>query len=167
VGAAATLPGRVGSTAARIAAHVTPALLRRLLQAALGVSMFSGPLAGPALAAPVAAPAAAPAPWGHLPELDRPAAGEAPWRPASDPSGSAARDVTGARAGSTAATERVVVQRGDTLWAIAARALGAGVAEAEIARAWPRWYAANRSVVGADPDLIQPGQVLRPPARPG
>jgi nucleoid-associated protein YgaU len=37
-----------------------------------------------------------------------------------------------------------------------------------VAASWPRWYAANRRVIGADPDLILPGQILRPPAdRPG
>ena len=41
----------------------------------------------------------------------------------------------------------VVVRRGDTLW---------GFAGPE----WPRWYAANRAVIGDDPDLILPGQRL-------
>ena len=57
----------------------------------------------------------------------------------------------------------VVVRRGDTLWSIAARQLGADASEAEVAAAWPRWFAANRAVVGADPDLLLPGQVLRAP----
>ncbi|WP_377643852.1 LysM peptidoglycan-binding domain-containing protein [Oryzobacter terrae] len=57
----------------------------------------------------------------------------------------------------------VVVRRGDTLWSIAARRLGADASEAEVAAAWPRWFAANRDVVGADPDLLLPGQVLRAP----
>ncbi len=60
----------------------------------------------------------------------------------------------------------VVVQRGDTLWDIAARHLGAGASPASIAEHWPRWWAANAEVIGADPDLILPGQVLRPPALP-
>jgi hypothetical protein len=58
----------------------------------------------------------------------------------------------------------VVVQRGDCLWDIAARALGDGASDADVAAAWPRWYAANRDVVGPDPDLLHPGAVLRPPA---
>ena len=33
-------------------------------------------------------------------------------------------------------------------------------------REWPRWYAANREVVGADPDLLVPGQQLAPPGGP-
>ena len=56
----------------------------------------------------------------------------------------------------------MVVRRGDTLWSIAARQLGADASEAEVAAAWPL-FAANRAVVGADPDLLLPGQVLRAP----
>ncbi len=57
----------------------------------------------------------------------------------------------------------VVVRRGDTLWGLVHRHLGAGATEAEVAAVWPRWYAANRAVIGADPDLLLPGQVLRVP----
>ncbi len=64
------------------------------------------------------------------------------------------------------ADERVLVtvRRGDTLWDLAARGLGSTASDAEIAAEWPRWYAANRDVVGADPDLLVPGQQLVPPA---
>ena len=57
----------------------------------------------------------------------------------------------------------VVVHRGDTLWSIAARHLGPNASDAEIAQAWPAWFDANRAVIGEDPDLILPGQVLRAP----
>ncbi|HET7400003.1 MAG TPA: LysM peptidoglycan-binding domain-containing protein [Intrasporangium sp.] len=68
----------------------------------------------------------------------------------------------------TAATaELVTVRRGDTLWSIAARHLGPHASDAEVARAWPQWYAANRGVVGLDPDLLLPGQQLRPPGHGG
>lgn len=59
--------------------------------------------------------------------------------------------------------DEVVVQRGDTLWAIAAGHLGPDATAAEIATEWPRWYAANRTAIGDDPDLILPGTILRPP----
>ncbi len=59
--------------------------------------------------------------------------------------------------------DRVVVRRGDTLWAIAGRHLGPGASPAQIAREWPRWYAANRTLIGPDPDRIEPGQRLQPP----
>ena len=61
--------------------------------------------------------------------------------------------------------QTVVVAPGDTLWAIAARALGPNASTTAIAKAWPAWYAANRSAIGPDPDLILPGTVLRPPAQ--
>ncbi|SDP25347.1 hypothetical protein SAMN04489867_1867 [Pedococcus dokdonensis] len=57
----------------------------------------------------------------------------------------------------------VVVHRGDSLWSIVRRTLGPGASDAEVAAVWPRWHAANRDVVGPDPDRLLPGQVLRPP----
>lgn len=68
---------------------------------------------------------------------------------------------------STAATmpaDGVTVQRGDTLWAIAADRLGPRASNARIATATRAWHEANTEVVGPDPDLIVPGQRLRPPA---
>ena len=59
---------------------------------------------------------------------------------------------------------RVVVRAGDSLWSIAARELGPNASAEAIAARWPEWYAANRQVIGSDPDLILPGQVLRIPA---
>ena len=59
--------------------------------------------------------------------------------------------------------EEVVVRRGDSLWSIAARHLGGDATDAEVARAWPAWFEANRDVIGEDPDLLRPGQLLRPP----
>jgi hypothetical protein len=58
-----------------------------------------------------------------------------------------------------------VVRRGDTLWDIARRHLPAAAGPARIARAWPRWYAANRGVIGPDPSVILPGQRLLVPGR--
>ena len=46
----------------------------------------------------------------------------------------------------------------------AERHLGGDAPDAEVAKAWPRWYAANRAVIGSDPDVLRPGQVLRIPA---
>lgn len=58
----------------------------------------------------------------------------------------------------------MTVHTGDSLWLIAARRLGASATDPEIALYWPRLYAANRDVVGGDPGLITPGQVLETPA---
>lgn len=90
-----------------------------------------------------------------------PAPGWTPSRPAqrSQPH---SRLVTGGGASHRAAD--VVVHRGDTLWDLARRHLGPDATDAEVATAWPAWYDANRDVIGEDPDLILPGQVLRPPS---
>lgn len=50
----------------------------------------------------------------------------------------------------------VRVRPGDSLWAIAETRLGAG-------KHWRRIYARNIEVVGPDPDLILPGQLLELP----
>ncbi len=52
--------------------------------------------------------------------------------------------------------ERVTVQRGDTLWSLAARYLGD-------ASRWREIHDRNREVIGDDPDLILPGTVLELP----
>lgn len=77
-------------------------------------------------------------------------------RPQADPA------LLGARGGPLTDPE-VVVHRGDSLWSLAARHLGPDAGDAEIAHAWPQWYAANRDRIGDDPDLLLPGQVLRVP----
>ncbi|MDP8958787.1 MAG: LysM peptidoglycan-binding domain-containing protein [Actinomycetota bacterium] len=58
------------------------------------------------------------------------------------------------------------VRPGDSLWAIACRALrasGSDPTDADVDRYWRVVYSANRSVVGDDPDLIFPGQMLTLP----
>ncbi|WP_418276229.1 hypothetical protein ACNHYB_15355 [Isoptericola jiangsuensis] len=57
----------------------------------------------------------------------------------------------------------VVVVRGDTLWDIAARTLPGDATDAQILRETVRWHEANRDVVGDDPDVVLPGQILRGP----
>ena len=97
------------------------------------------------------------------------AAPDAAWTP-SPPDRTPAPDpealdlLSRAPAAGTLVDEGVVVRRGDTLWSIAARYLGPAATADEIAREWPRWHEANRHAIGDDPDLIQPGQVLHPPA---
>jgi len=62
-----------------------------------------------------------------------------------------------------AAASGAWVQPGDSLWSIAAAHLPAGAAPSAVARAWPRWWAANRDVVGPDPGLLRPGVWLVAP----
>ena len=156
------------SPLARWAQVLTPSALHRLAAALLGLGLVAGPMvtALPAQALTVSAAAQPGSP--SAPDTaavlnhwtpDRPAAPSRvhprrePTRPllVSDPHPE------------RAVTDDVVVRRGDTLWDIAARALGPGASAADIATSWPRWYVANRSTIGPDPDLIRPGQLLRPP----
>lgn len=64
--------------------------------------------------------------------------------------------------------EPVRVEAGDSLWSLSAAHLADGTRppdDAAVAAYWPRVHAANHDVVGPDPDLLLPGQVLRlPPA---
>jgi nucleoid-associated protein YgaU len=62
------------------------------------------------------------------------------------------------------ATAEVVVAPGDSLWSIAARRLGPLATAADIAEAWPAWFDANRPIIGDDPSLLLPGQVLQAPS---
>ncbi|WP_145807591.1 LysM peptidoglycan-binding domain-containing protein [Kribbella amoyensis] len=57
-----------------------------------------------------------------------------------------------------------VVATGESLWSIAAGELGPQATNSQIDARWRQWYAANRAVIGSDPDLIRSGQVLRTPA---
>lgn len=184
----ARLPGATGRAADRWRTAVTPALLRRGAALVVGLSVpvagASSAMAAPAPAAAVAAPAAQglgdtapPADDEHplgFPVTD-PAPGStteegaAPPGPGWVPDRPAPRSradvglVTGAERFAGEETGEVVVRSGDTLWAIAARALGPDASELEISRAWPAWYEANREAVGDDPDLLRPGTRLAIP----
>ncbi|WP_413450975.1 LysM peptidoglycan-binding domain-containing protein [Georgenia phoenicis] len=69
----------------------------------------------------------------------------------------------GAPAAPTPSRAAHVVRPGDSLWSIARARLGPEVTDAQVAAEWPRWYATNRAVIGADPHLIHPGQTLQAP----
>jgi nucleoid-associated protein YgaU len=55
----------------------------------------------------------------------------------------------------------VVVRPGDTLWALAEHDLPASATDPQVSSRWHAVYLRNRGVIGPDPDLIQPGQVLK------
>jgi hypothetical protein len=136
------------------AGHRVPGSARRLAERLLGVALVTA-----AAGVLAVAPAAADPGGGHGGggPFDRPAVTLV--TPLVRPAVAAPRAVPD-RAMPDGA---VVVRRGDTLWDIAARHLGPGATPAAIAREWPRWYAANRAVVGPDPGRILPGQRLVPP----
>ena len=121
-----------------------PAGVRRVVLAACGVALVGG-LAPPSYAAGPEAHHAASyrhrSPLAGLPLPDRAVAG-----PAAD-------------------EQTVVVRPGDTLWSLAARGLPAGSPDALVAARWRAIYAANRSLIGPDPDVIAPGQRLRLPGK--
>jgi DNA-binding CsgD family transcriptional regulator len=59
--------------------------------------------------------------------------------------------------------ERIVVSPGDSLWSISEERLGPNATPQQIANAVERIYALNRNQIGADPNLIFPGQKLLAP----
>ena len=66
----------------------------------------------------------------------------------------------GAAAGPPPSGCNAVVVPGDTLWDLALVRLPSGATLSQVAAATGALYAANAAVVGPDPDLILPGQVL-------
>lgn len=74
------------------------------------------------------------------------------------------RTIDGPRRQPTGPTPAVVIVRpGDSLWLIARRLLPGHAANADVAGVVARLHARNRTVIGADPDLIRPGQRLEVP----
>jgi hypothetical protein len=180
----ATLPGAAGRLASAVADRVTPPLVRRAAAVLLGttiaatgtplahaaetaprpatskatVSVSVAPAPDPGFAVTARIPVAAPAVQRDLPRAPTPPPAPDPaFRPRGlGPLGPAPR--------STSVPQRTVtVTSGDSLWAIAARHLGPRATAQQIAREWPRWYAANRDVIGGNPDVIHVGQVLTVP----
>jgi hypothetical protein len=133
-----------------------PRGLRRLVLSACGVGLVGG------LVAPAYAAAPTP-PLEGLPLPDRATSGSV-----ADHHGSASpAPVAGARPDDERSAGSVRVVRGDTLWALAAAGLPGDAPLAVVDERWRAIHAANRDVIGADPDLILPGQQLRlPPAPP-
>jgi LysM domain len=160
---AAMLPGLAGRWAIECSRRLVPATLHRVLAGALGLGVLVAPVAAGAATTGIAVtsagrPAAAsvnslPAPvWPTDPTPAQPPAHDQP------PTHSAIRPVSS----TGSAADRYTVRSGDSLWLIAARRIPHATA-AQIASAWPQWYATNRAVIGADPNQLLPGQVLRTP----
>ncbi|NEK85352.1 LysM peptidoglycan-binding domain-containing protein [Blastococcus saxobsidens] len=170
--AASALPGLAGDLAAGTVRRVLPAGARRAAAIALGIGLGIAPpalgvaagavdgttttqeLARPTVRSAVPDWAASTVPERqptHVPDWAAPAPAGVPDWP------------------QVAAGEHVVV-RGDCLWSIAERRLAAGTGSeptsAEVAVAVRAWWQANADVIGPDPDLLLPGQVLRPPVLP-
>jgi nucleoid-associated protein YgaU len=151
--AASALPGLLGAAARLALGVVLPAGARRSAAILLGLGLgVAGPLAVAALPSGPSASAAVLASPGPVPD----------W-PAQE-----ARSTDAVPDWPPAATGEVhVVVRGDCLWSIAESRLlhrhGRAPTVAEVAAEVRAWWTTNEAVIGADPDLILPGQVLRPP----
>lgn len=157
--AASALPGLGGVVARGLLGVVLPAGARRSAALVLGLGLG---VAGPALGTTsvlLAAPASAAVPVpsvGDVPDWPAPAAfpsaGVPDWPTDERPAGAH------------------VVVRGNCLWHIAAARLterqASPPSDAQVAAEAHAWWTANTDVIGPDPDLLLPGQVLRPPAAP-
>jgi hypothetical protein len=147
--AAGTLPGLAGALGRALTRRLLPRGAQRAAALALGVGLNATLMTGTALAGP-APPAPVP---------DWPAASTSAPAPPPVPDWPAPR---------TAGVHRV--RPGECLWDIADERLRAGTGRdptnAEIAAAVHAWWRTNASVIGPDPDLLLPGQVLHPPAAP-
>ncbi len=173
------LRGHPGGRATRAAEALTPRAVRRVAGLLLGASLV-GATVGPATTAraagatagggretcPVASATYEPGASAQTVRPDAVLDGWTPDRPAAEPKRQAGADslrlVTSAPRPHRSVGDAVVVRRGDTLWDLAARALGPDADAAEVANEWPRWHAANH-VIGDDPHLLRPGQLLHPP----
>jgi nucleoid-associated protein YgaU len=175
--------GRRVSALERAADALTPAVLRRVVAAGVGVGLG---LVGTTTASAVEpdlgwTPTAATSPGtsvvaGGATEHTTPVATTAHAAPVTvtEHTAPAAADEvrldgaatlpTATSAPPPAPAPTVAVQAGDTLWDLAADALGGTPTDADVAAAWPRWHEANRDVIGADPDVLLPGQVLTVPS---
>jgi hypothetical protein len=146
--AAAALPGALGAIAHAVQRAVLPQAARRTAAVLIGVGIGFAGTSAAAASSPATDSAGTPdAPpsldWGGPDVPDWPAAGPA---------------------------ESHVVVSGDCLWTVAAGRLttaGAPPArDAEIAAAVRAWWSRNADVIGPNPDLLLPGQVLQPPEPP-
>ncbi|AOT05174.1 LysM peptidoglycan-binding domain-containing protein [Arthrobacter sp. U41] len=194
IAVAAALLERCGkSRAASAAAKFTPAFMRRLALATVGLQLLAASLAtastppdrpGTASAAPEASaawtPTPVPAASGAPPPAVDSGSGSAPahsaatpavadphWRPLGpvvEPGPLAGRPLRHQQPGGQA--PEVTVRPGDSLWSLSAARLGRYASDVDIALDWPRIYQANRDVIGGNPHLPRPGQVLRLPPGP-
>lgn len=142
-----------------------PPVVRRVVLAACGVALAGG----------VAAPAGATPGDLHLDSVGSPAVATLDGLPLPDrPDGRIGGGITrthlvlrlgpAPQAATKHPPQQVTLHAGDTLWGIAAAQLGPAADRAAIQVQWHRIYAANRAVIGTDPDLVHPGQHLRLPA---
>ncbi|WP_426003326.1 LysM peptidoglycan-binding domain-containing protein [Paenarthrobacter sp. NyZ202] len=174
--------GRAGTAAAKF----SPAFMLRLAVALVGLNLAGPPAA--AIAATAPEPAWHPQPHTSAsvawqPGIGPEATSTSPlnqddarqslptvplpgWKPDRIVEETGLLSRTGSRAAEPGTVGRsgVVVREGDSLWTLASAHLGPLATDAEVALHWPKWFAANRSIIGDDPTKLLPGQVLQPPS---
>ncbi|UKA57544.1 LysM peptidoglycan-binding domain-containing protein [Arthrobacter sp. FW306-2-2C-D06B] len=167
-------------------AKLSPAFMVRLAGAILGLSLVGIPLANasPAQSEPAWSPANGSTPSGGISAQWTPSSSPSPhlpvvpslesssseidphWQPRAPVAEPGLLGPGPQRAAEQPASPNqgeVVVKRGDSLWSIATRQLGPMASDVDVALHWPKWYAANRHVIGNDPGFLVPGQILQPP----
>ncbi|NYD76701.1 LysM peptidoglycan-binding domain-containing protein [Arthrobacter cupressi] len=180
---------------ARVAGRFSPLFMRRLALAVLGLNLLGAPLAQASTPVVEAAWSASgrsagiSAAWSPISQQAEGTAGagvlslagktvdesaasadllQPQWQPRApvvEPGLVGTKVRRAAQQADTPVSKEVVVLRGDTLWSIAAQDLGPLASDVDVARHWPKWYAANKDVIGADPALIVPGQILQAPPK--
>ncbi len=163
--AVAAVPGAFGRTGARMAATLLPRALYRVVAGATGLGIVLTPLAASG-APPPRAPATVSPAWPTtpppVPAPAWPTGAPSAAHPSAAPHASRPVPRAAPAGAAPAVASHVVVAPGDSLWSIAATHLR-HPGPARVAASWPRWYAANRAVIGPDPDHIVAGQVLDTP----
>lgn len=159
--------------AAIVAGVLSPQFMKRLASAALGLQLVAGgsvPASAlfsadhPVSSGPVALAGDRVNSASDVPAI------EPQWKPLPGPveSGPLVRGELRQSPAPPTRPARAVIEvgPGDSLWTIAARQLGPFATDVEIAQAWPLWHRENRQVIGDNPDLLLPGQLLRAPHGP-
>lgn len=156
--AGAALPGAAGWIARLLQRAVLPAGARHAAAVALGLTVaLQGPMTAGATTLTATATTATAGP--AVPDWPADPAENAgtPTPPSQQQQG-------------TSSTGTHVVVPGDCLWDIAEDRLrtasGQPPSAADVAGAVSAWWSQNRAVIGDDPDLVLPGQVLTPPTTP-
>ena len=167
--ALSALPGVAGSMARALTRCLLPAGTHRAAALALGVGLVtSGPLVAGCTPTSGALPQAVAVASAQGPAAP-PDGPVADWPQAPVPTPTPPAPVSPAPVPDWPAPvpgEHVVL-RGECLWDIAAadltRRTGGTPTHGAVAAAVDAWWHANAAVIGPDPDLLLPGQVLRPP----
>ena len=167
--ALSALPGAAGTLARALTRFVLPGGARRAAALALGVGLVTGgpllagctPASGALPRAVAVASADGPAPSAQQPVADWPAT------PAPEPGPDRPTSAPVVPDWPAPAPGEHVVLRGECLWDVAAgdlaQRIGRTPTDGEVAATVDAWWHANAAVIGPDPDLLLPGQVLRPP----